>query len=504
MASNMPIPEPPRTPTPPLDNSPHDSSEGEQYGLGLSGSHIPSPIKVNSDSDERNGHGTDGIPQTGTTDTSASFLSPTSASFSSVGGLSPQSSLYSPITPQTGSLDGAFQTAQGQRNPFNFTTQQYTAGGQGNMAAQSRAGDALGKRRGHKYRHSSIHTSHQIFQTPTLRTPLAVPQALPMPTRKEAWWSMTTDQTLRLAWCCCHFLVAGYVQFAGAGSLSMTALSRLLLFDAAGAVVCVVVDVMGNFEVWQRSSIKHPFGLERADVLAGFGMAVFIGFMGLDILSHGIQHLLENVGDHEAHSAHGHTRVSAGQVDSAALLAMVSTLFSVLLLKNHARIGRAMRVSLPGRVGDILGNPSHLLTLSCSVLLLALPFLSLHTYNWFDAVLSFTIAGLMVAFGVRLATSLASMLLMSYKPSDYDPNAVRDCIYDIETDPGVSSVDEARFWQVHYGLCMANLKLKYRDLGYGEDMTRIRQRIMSLVRERLGGTQGVRWDVSVQMTLDVD
>ena len=78
----------------------------------------------------------------------------------------------------------------------------------------------------------------------------------------------------------------------------MTALSRLLLFDAAGATVCVVVDVMGNFEVWKRSSIKHPFGLERADVLAGFGMAVFIAFMGLDVISHGVQHSLENVGSH--------------------------------------------------------------------------------------------------------------------------------------------------------------------------------------------------------------
>lgn len=504
MASNMPIPQPPRTPTPPLDDPMSDSSEAEQHGLGLGDTHMPSPLKVDSDVDKQKGYGTEGIPQTGRTDSSTGLLSPTSVSCSSANASSPQNSLYSPITPQTGSLDGAFQTPQTQRNPFNFTTQPYTAGAQAGMGTQGKATDALGKRRGHKYRHSSIHTSHQIFQTPTLRTPLAVPQSLPMPTRKEAWWSMTTEQTLRLVWCCCHFLVAGYVQFAGSGSLSMTALSRLLLFDAAGAVVCVVVDVMGNFEVWQRSSIRHPFGLERADVLAGFGMAVFIGFMGLDILSHGAQHLLENVGDHESHSAHPHTRVSARQVNASVLLAMGSTLFSALLLKNHARIGRAMRVSLPGRVGDVLGNPSHLLTLSCSVLLLALPFLSPHTYNWFDAILSFTIAGLMIAFGVRLAGSLASMLLMSYKPSNYDPSAVRDCIYDIETDPGISSVEEARFWQVHYGLCMANLKLKYRALGYGEDMTRIRQRIMSLVKERLSGTQGVRWDVSVQMTLDVD
>lgn len=71
---------------------------------------------------------------------------------------------------------------------------------------------------------------------------------------------MTTDQRARLAWCACHFFIAAYVQWSAHGSLAMTALSRLLFFDAAGAVTCVIVDMMGNFEVWKRSSIKHPFG----------------------------------------------------------------------------------------------------------------------------------------------------------------------------------------------------------------------------------------------------
>ena len=41
----------------------------------------------------------------------------------------------------------------------------------------------------------------------------------------------------------------------------MTALSHLILFDALGATLCVAVDVLGNFEVWKRPSIRHPFGL---------------------------------------------------------------------------------------------------------------------------------------------------------------------------------------------------------------------------------------------------
>lgn len=116
----------------------------------------------------------------------------------------------------------------------------------------------MGKRRGHKYKHSSI--SHQIFLEPPPRAPLQLPASLPMPTRKEVYRSMTNEQRSRLVWCLCHFLVAAYVQWSAHESFAMIALSRLLLFDATGAVACTIVDMMGNFEVWKRSSIKHPFG----------------------------------------------------------------------------------------------------------------------------------------------------------------------------------------------------------------------------------------------------
>lgn len=241
-------------------------------------------------------------------------------------------------------------------------------------------------------------------------------------------------------------------------------------------------------------------------MLAGFGLAVFIAFMGMDVLSHGIQHSLENVGGHESHSPHSHTRVSPGSVDMASLLAIVSTIMSALLLKNHARIGKAMRFESIAGWGKVFGNPSHFLTLSCSGLLLLLPLLSIQTYAWFDAILSGAIAITMIAFGARLGTSLGSMLLMSYSGSGGHAS-VKDVISEIETDPTVSSIDEARFWQVHYGLCMANLKLRYRGSGYGDEMARVRDRLTSLIRNRLGGGYGgggLKWEVTIQLALERD
>ena len=97
------------------------------------------------------------------------------------------------------------------------------------------------------------------------------------------------------------------------------------------------------------------------------------------------------------------------------------------------------------------------------------------------------------------------MLLMSYSGK-----GVSDVMREVANEPLVSGVEEARFWQVHYGLCMANLKLRVRGSGGGaaEDaqMGRLRDRIALLVKNRLGGGygsgRGLKWEVTVQMTAD--
>ena len=71
---------------------------------------------------------------------------------------------------------------------------------------------------------------------------------------------MSRDQTIRLSWCFCHLAVAAYVQWTAQGSQALTALSHLLFYDAIGAFLCAGVEVLSNFEVWKRSSIRQPFG----------------------------------------------------------------------------------------------------------------------------------------------------------------------------------------------------------------------------------------------------
>jgi divalent metal cation (Fe/Co/Zn/Cd) transporter len=363
----------------------------------------------------------------------------------------------------------------------------------------------IGQRRGHRYKHSSVSTQHQIFLEPPPRAPLALPASLPIPTLREAWTSMSKEQTTRIAWCACHCFIALYVLYSASGSLALTALSHLIFFDAVSAIICVIVDVGCNFEVWKRSSIRHPFGLERAEVLAGFAMSVFLLFMGFDLISHNLKHVLESLGSHQPHHPHSHHRVSPGSVDSAALLSIVATLISAIGLKNHARIGKAMRFAYISSLPSLLSNPSHFLTLSCSTIMFLLPLLSITLFLWLDRLLCSVISLSMFILGIRLAIAQGLMLLMSYSGK-----GVSDVMREITSEPLVSGVEEARFWQVHFGLCMANLKLRVRGTGSGaaEDaqMGKLRERIILLVKNRLGGGygsgRGLKWEVTVQMTAD--
>ncbi|KAI9723103.1 MAG: Endoplasmic reticulum zinc transporter [Chrysothrix sp. TS-e1954] len=512
MASGLPVPEPPGTPTPPPEDRREDEevngadAQSAVFGIGLgvqgwrhsSNSSLPSIDRSSlyPMDETKLGHVESMLSLKPST---PSLLTPDAAD--------------SPIDV---AVEGSFETG---RNPFGYQTTTYNVGGRSpsksvrrisilmspDVLYNDRIADELkhmGFRRGHKYKHSSV--SHQIFLEPEPKAPLRLPASLPIPTAREGYTSMTRDQKLRLAWCFLHLFVAAYVQWAAQGSLAVTALSHLIFYDAIGAFLCAGVEVLGNFEVWKRSSIRQPFGLERSEVLVGFAMSILLLFMGFDLISHNVGHVLESSGNHEPHHAHSHTksdRVSPGSVDTVSLLAIASTLVSAFMLQNHARLAKAMQLGSMALLPSILANPSHLLTLSCSSLLLLLPLLSFEMYTWLDRALSGSMALAMCLLGYQLVKTLGAMLLMSHSSAD----GVADVIRDIEKDSAVTEVEEAKFWQVHYGLCMANLKLRVR--GTEESMLRLRERIASLVKNRLGGGFGgggaaQNWEVSAQLIVE--
>ena len=307
--------------------------------------------------------------------------------------------------------------------------------------------------------------------------------------------------------------------------------------------------MLANFEAWRRSSIRHPFGLARAEVLAGFALSVLLLFMGLDLFSHNLQHGLEGAGGHEPHVEHSHgapaTAAAAdanddggsaagplAAIDGAALLAMAATLVSAFALDNHLRIGRAMRLSYFRHLPSIFSNPAHCLTLACAALLLLLPLVGVAVAGGgaVDQLLSSAAALAMCGLGGRLVHRLGLMLLMSCPPAPAGAagdavaaappvgaegkgarvsqrQRLAQIVRALETEPLVAAVDALRVWQVHYGLCMAGVELRTRKGARDEERLRLRDRVAGLVRGRLGGGYGggdgggsVKWEVSTQMT----
>ncbi|KAK1831634.1 cation efflux family-domain-containing protein [Podospora conica] len=419
-----------------------------------------------------------------------SFLHPESASL-----LSPLSASFPPMAYDDGPgpAPGGAATL---KNPFNFQTQV--------ISTSPVKSQNVGQRRGHRYKHSSISAQHQFFQEPPPRPPPVLPASLPIPTLKEAWSSMHRPQRLRLYWCLFHTTIALSIFFGASGSLAMTALSHLVFFDVGSAAISLTVDVLGNFPVLRRSTIRHPFGLQRAEVLAGFAMSIFLVFGGFDLVSHSLKHMLESLGTHAPHHPHGPATAPNRALAAAAA---ASTLVSAYGLRNNSRIRRVMR--LPGAA-----NPFHALTLLFSSLLLVLPLVVAvppPAFVWLDRAICALIAASMFVLGVRLAVAQGLMLLMSYSgqqqplPKKDGGAGVAAVLREIEADPHVARVDEAQFWQVHYGLGVANLSVRVRG---GDDgvVSALRARLARVVQNRLGEGYGrgsnLRWEVTVQMCGD--
>jgi Co/Zn/Cd efflux system component len=108
----------------------------------------------------------------------------------------------------------------------------------------------------------------------------------------------------------------------------------------------------------------------------------------------------------------------------------------------------------------------------------------------------------MLFLGVHLGRNVGAMLLMSLPAKSGD---VDEVLRAIELDPSVRQIEQAKFWQAHYGMGMANLRLQVA--GSEESLVKLRERITSMIRNRLSGgyglgSSGQKWEVSVQFKVE--
>lgn len=387
------------------------------------------------------------------------------------------------------------------QNPFNFESTTFTPGSAGSTGSGT-AGSAPSKRRGHKYKHSSV--SINFFQEPPKRNPLPIPASLPIPTLKECYQSMSKEQSIRTVWCFVHLITAVMVYNTHQSLMALSALAHLLFYDAMGATLCCLVDVLGNFSVWHQSSIRHPFGLERIEVLAGFALAVTLIFMGGDIMSHALQTIIQTLyaddgesgghhhhGNHHAHDAQSGDDHASGMV-ICVLFGIVVTVVSAVGLENHSRISRTMRHHV--NLFPLVDNPSHFLTISFSVAVILIPtVLSSHAVI-LDTVLTPLMAFGMCYVGWTLAKVLSGMLVMSHSGPDMTSNIQSE----LKADPAVTEVWDISFWQVQHQLWLASMKVSMT--GTEEDESRVRKSAEDAVRTIMEADYGAdQWESTIDV-----
>lgn len=449
------------------------------------------------------------------------------------------SSIASVAAPFTASPSEAGSPANGNSpnpgyQPFNFQSVAMANGPPPTMSAGAGAAGTSrpNQRRGHKYKHSSV--SMNFFKE-DVRAPLTIPASLPVPTLKECKQSMSRDQLIRLTWGIFHLVVAFLVYASDSPFSAISALAHLLFYDAMGAIMCAVVDTLGNFDVWKTSTVHFPFGLERAEVLAGFALSIMLIFTGGDVMSHSIQDIVQSVYSGHAGAAHshgmsGHQHGSEsgvlhwGSIMAKVGLGIIVTIVSAVGLDNHSRIGRAMNHSgssaraafrsLPW----ILSNPSHFITLTFSAVILVYPVVPSDARQVIDALVTPCIATSMCYVGWILAKSLGVMLVMSF-PGEDKVDQVKSSVLAL---PGVVSVENVSIWQVHHSSWLACMKVHMSGGGgiggtEGEEQrvreaagrllrdvmsgpTTVEEQIRSYAKVKLNQTQEkVRWETTIDI-----
>lgn len=187
---------------------------------------------------------------------------------------------------------------------------------------------------------------------------------------------------------------------------------------------------MTGFDVWRKSTLRFPFGLQRVESLAEFGLGVFGTFNGLYVLKETIENIIIAFSTEEAviegssggHHHHHHyieadphryvlftakliRRVSPGGIDVPVLLLFLSTLYLTTTLSPHARTSK------------LVGLRLDYLTLLFTFVIFMIPLLGIPPLHSIDRSISLLIAFIMIAIGLRTG-KVWGLILLSIPSKD--------------------------------------------------------------------------------------
>ncbi|KAG0216339.1 Endoplasmic reticulum zinc transporter [Mortierella sp. NVP41] len=264
-------------------------------------------------------------------------------------------------------------------------------------------------------------------------------------------------------------------------AIAIIGLSYMLLFDAFGVLNIFVSSVIHTDIKMKKSTVKHPFGVQRFEILFGLFNAIFLLFIGMNMLKESLEHLmLED--DHHGGGDHGAVvRVPIFWT----LVALGATLVSSLAYQNHkqfclllnANSQAAFSRSDSSKLVSLTSNKFTLTSLACvaGVLLVAM----FPKLDALDKLIAIGQSIVMFSLGGPLAKVLGMLLLQTTPPGALE--TIEDSVRQVSaTNPAVLRMERAHVWTNTFGQLIGTVVV---SVAKGAD----EQAILASLHQRLQG-----------------
>ncbi|GJJ77007.1 hypothetical protein EMPS_09366 [Entomortierella parvispora] len=329
---------------------------------------------------------------------------------------------------------------------------------------------------GHHHDHDHGHGHAHVHHPVSFRSQL--------PSYGEIFGSLMPRQKTMFTWILVHSTIAVMTWLSGmrAGSLSIIGLSYMLLFDAFGVLNTFVSSVVHTDINLRRSTVKHPFGVQRFEILFGLFNAIFLLFIGMNMLKESLEHLmLED--DHHGGDHGAVVRVPLFWT----VIALAATLISSLGYQNHKQFclllnsnslsstQAAYRHASSSGLMGLVANQFTLLSLSCVVGVVVVAMFP--HMDSLDKMVAIGQSLAMFALGGPLAKVLGMLVLQTTPPKALEN--VEEAIRHLSAaNPAILRLERAHVWTNTYGQLIGTLMV---SVAKGSD----EQSLLAIIHQRL-------------------
>ncbi|KAF9934879.1 Endoplasmic reticulum zinc transporter [Linnemannia zychae] len=231
----------------------------------------------------------------------------------------------------------------------------------------------------------------------------------------------------------------------------------------------------------KKSTVKHPFGIQRFEILFGLFNAIFLLFVGMNMLKESLEHLmLED--DHHG-GDHGvvvrvpifWTLVALGATLVASLGYQNHKQFNFLLSANTNMSTQAAFGRSESKLVSLTSNKFTLTSLACvaGVLLVAL----LPKFDALDKLIAIGQAIVMFSLGGPLAKVLGMLLLQTTPPRALE--TIEETVRQLSvSNPAILKIERAHVWTNTFGQLIGTVVI---SVAKGAD----EQAILASIHQRL-------------------